>query len=410
MGQAKRKKEREEAAAKKKGAYSDYLDRRMSPDDIEKERKKQLARISKSRGRPVLVFAADFRKGGKAPISISYEDILPFKDLLEGLDGEAVDVIIETPGGSAEVAEDLVNLLRQRFEHVSFIIPGWAKSAGTIMAMAGDEILMGPASALGPIDAQIQWKDKIFSAEAFLEGLKDMKREAAEDGLNKAHIPILQQISPGEIQHAQNALDFAKRLVADWLENHKFRHWTTHKSTGEAVTSEERQEAADSIATALCQHQKWLSHGRSIRMDDLRALGLQITDFSEDPELADAVRRYHTLLQMTFESNVYKVFETEYGLVVRFLNMNPGPTPVDPAKLKEALGKADAVDADIGCPLCKHPIPMQLKLGAGVADNPGRIPYPKGDVVTCPNCQKPVNLAGARRQIESQVGKVVVPQ
>ena len=106
----------------------------------------------------------------------------------------------------------------------------------------------------GPIDAQIQWKDKVFSAEAFLEGLGAMKLEAESQGLNKAHIPILQQISPGEIQHAQNALDFAKKLVADWLEHYKFRHWATHRSTGEPVSQDERREAAQSIATALCRH------------------------------------------------------------------------------------------------------------------------------------------------------------
>ena len=78
MGESKRKKDREAAVAKKKCAYSDYLDRRMSGTELQEERKKQLTRISKIRGRAVLVFAADFTKGGKAPISISYEDILPF--------------------------------------------------------------------------------------------------------------------------------------------------------------------------------------------------------------------------------------------------------------------------------------------------------------------------------------------
>ncbi len=380
----------------------------MSPVQMQEERKAQLARIANARGREVLVFAADFRKGGQAPISIAYEDILPFKDLMEGLEGDAVDVILETPGGSAEVAEDLVRLLRYRFKEVAFIVPGWAKSAGTIMTMAGDEILMGPSSALGPIDAQIQWKDKVFSAEAFLEGLGAMKLEAESQGLNKAHIPILQQISPGEIQHAQNALDFAKKLVADWLEHYKFRHWATHRSTGEPVSQDERREAAQSIATALCRHQDWLSHGRSIKLEDLRKLGLQITDFSDNEELYDGIRRYHTLLQMTFESNVYKLFETQHGLVVRFLNLNPGPAAVSPGQVQKDLAGAKSVDADVTCPLCKSPIPLQLKLAHGVSDKPGRIPYPEGDELTCPKCQKRINLAGARREIESQIGKKVV--
>ena len=83
--------------------------------------------------------------------------------------------------------------------------------------MAADEILMGTTSALGPIDVQLTWQGKRFSADAFLEGMNKIKKEVTETGiLNKAYIPILQGISPGEIQSAVNALDFSKRLVTDW--------------------------------------------------------------------------------------------------------------------------------------------------------------------------------------------------
>jgi ClpP class serine protease len=50
------------------------------------------------------------------------------------------------------------------------IIPGSAKSAGTIFTMAGDEILMSPNSSLGPIDAQVMMNGKRFSADAFPDG------------------------------------------------------------------------------------------------------------------------------------------------------------------------------------------------------------------------------------------------
>ncbi len=408
MGEAKRRREHEAEAVRRKGVFSEYLDRQFSRAELDRERKIQLARIAKLRGRAVIVMASDMGHPKPAPLSISYEDILPFTDLLDGLEGAAVDVILETPGGSAEVAEDMVRALRERFETVSFIVPGWAKSAGTIMAMAGDEILMGPSSALGPIDAQIQWRDKVFSAEAFLEGLADMKREAADPsvGLNRAHIPILQQISPGEIQHAKNALDFARRLVADWLERYKFRTWVQHRRSGLPVSEQERQETAQRIATELCRHQRWLTHSRSIRIGDLRELGLEITDYGETPDLADAIRRYYTLLQMTFESNIYKLFETPVGLVARFLNVAPAAVQ---EQVRRHLAEAQTVDADVECPLCHRPIPLQLKLADGVPDNPGRIPYPKGDTLACPHCSRQVNLASARREMERQLGREVIP-
>ena len=153
-----------------------------------------------------------------------------------------------------------------------------AKSAGTIIVMAGDEILMEPgSSSLGPIDAQIQWEGKTFSAEAFLKGLERIKEEVtAANALNRAYIPILQRISPGEIQHAENALAFAKVLVTAWLQDHKFKNWTTHRThnPGAPVTAEEKEARAKEVADELCDHSKWLSHGRSIKLEDLQRIGL----------------------------------------------------------------------------------------------------------------------------------------
>jgi len=66
--------------------------------------------------------------------------------------------------------------------------------------------------------------------------------------LNKAYIPILQGISPGELQSAQNALDFAKTLVKQWLAKYKFKNWDVHASTGAKVTDADRESRADEIA------------------------------------------------------------------------------------------------------------------------------------------------------------------
>ncbi len=389
------------------GIYSDYLQAGMGFAELEAERKTQLARVEEIRGRDVLVYAANLSVRVQAPISIEYADLLPINDQLANLEGEALDLLIETPGGSGEVAEDIVTLLRGKYEHVAAVVPGAAKSAGTLIVMASDEILMEPASALGPIDAQILWQGKQFSAEALLEGLKAIQEEVEAAGtLNLAYVPILNQISPGEIQNAKNALNFARKLVTNWLATYKFKNWTTHKSSGQAVTDAERRARAEDIARELSNHTKWLTHGRSLKIADLEAMKLVITDYSQQADLLDAVRRYHTLLQMLFESNCYKVIETSASQIYRFSvppvqaqsglpGMPPGATPA-------------SAQANIVCGKCQTPISVQAKFDPTAPDDDASVAWPADNKLKCPTCGTEHDLGNARRALEAQVGRPVV--
>lgn len=382
----------------KVGIYSEYLDKRLNFPDLTNERKKQLRRISKLRGRDILVYAADERKS-QSPISILYEDLLPIEDQLSNLKGDAIDVIIETTGGSGEVAEDIVRMLRGKYEDVAFIIPGMAKSAGTIMVMSGNEILMSPTSSLGPIDAQLFWQGKQFSAEAFLEGLNKIKEETnKEKALNRAHIPILQNISPGDIQHARNALNFAEKLVTEWLVIYKFKDWKKHSSTRKYVTDAERKKRANQVAKELCNHGKWLTHGRSVKLDDLEKMRIKITDFSKEPELYDAIMRYYTLMRMAFGSSIYKIFETIESQVYQYF-MPLGNPPM-------TIG--DKAIGDFDCPKCHNISKIQLNFEKGVEVEEGCIKYPSNDIFKCSKCNEEHNLGEMRRQLELQVRKKVV--
>lgn len=380
------------------GVYSEYLDRNLSFQDLTEERKTQLRRISDIRGgRDILVYAADLSPS-QAPTSIDQSDLLPISDQLANLHGDAIDVVIQTTGGSGEVAEDIVRMLRDKYGSVAFIVAGYAKSAGTLVVMSGDEILMGPASALGPIDAQIISQGKAFSAEALLEGLEKIKREVEETGtLNKAYIPILQGLSPGELQGARNAYEFARVLVTDWLARYKFQTWETHSSTGAPVTEAEKRERAEQIATELSSHKKWLTHGRSIRIDDLRAMRLLITDYRDDPDLFDAIQRYHTLLQMTFATNIYKVIETPESQIFRMQAVPAQQTP-------RGAGKAVI---EVPCPQCQTRHRVQGNIGQPQPLEEGSLPFPPDNRLTC-SCGNVIDLSDARRQIEAQAGSPVI--
>lgn len=389
-----------------KGIYSEYLNRKFNSfNDITLERKKQLHRIALLRGHDVLVYAADLKKN-KAPILISYPDILPITDQLSGLKGnKSIDLILETPGGYGEIAEQIVRLIHHKYPELSVIVPGCAKSAGTIMAMAANEILMEPfVSALGPIDAQLNMQGKTFSAEALLKGFDRIKKEVVKTSqLNRAYIPILQGISPGELEHAENALNFAKQLVAQWLAKCKFKNWKKHRTKGKStygkpVTNQQKKIRAEQIAKKLCNHSTWKSHGRSIVLSDLEAMRLEITDYSKQPKLSDAIRRYFTLLQMTFDTTtIYKIFETPDSHIYRFMG-SPVPQQISPGYSR----------IEIECDGCKARTNIQANFNKGIQLEKDHIPFPPDNKFKCSKCGLEHDLSNARRQIELQSKKTIV--
>ena len=380
--------------------YTEYLDSGIGADyqKLQDERHRQLQLISEARERDVLVMASDLDLDD-SKIMINQSDILPVTDQLAVLTGNKLDLILETPGGIGEIAEQIVRIIRDRYDDVAVIVPGTAKSAGTIMAMSANDILMDGASALGPIDAQMSWQGKRFSAGALITGLEQIKQEATGSaGLNQAYIPMLQMISPGEIVGAQNALAFVEGLVADWLVEYKFRNWTEHSSTGAPVTDDEREERAKEIAEQLRDHSRWQTHGRSIRLKDLEGMRIKVTNFGLDGRIAEPIRRYNALLHMTFDTPVYKVFETPTTVIARL-----DQQVVQPA----AAQQVRAAQADFPCPACKQPFRVQLDFEPGVDLESGSIRYPMGDHVACPECDADCNLLPLRTSVQQQLGKQV---
>lgn len=65
---------------------------------------------------------------------------------------ERLDVVFYSRGGVVNAARRLALLLRDFAAHVSFLVPHYCESAGTIAALSADEIVAGPVAIFSPID------------------------------------------------------------------------------------------------------------------------------------------------------------------------------------------------------------------------------------------------------------------
>lgn len=72
-----------------------------------------------------------------------------------------VILILVTSGGLPDVAYRIAMHLRDRYDHITVCIPGWCKSAGTLLAIAGNDLIMGRKGEMGPLDVQIAKRDDI---------------------------------------------------------------------------------------------------------------------------------------------------------------------------------------------------------------------------------------------------------
>jgi ClpP class serine protease len=66
-----------------------------------------------------------------------------------------IDLVLHTPGGLVLAAEQIAYALRAHPGKVTVLVPHYAMSGGTLLALAADEIRMDAAAVLGPVDPQL---------------------------------------------------------------------------------------------------------------------------------------------------------------------------------------------------------------------------------------------------------------
>lgn len=279
--------------------------------DVEQHKIARIESIKKIEGltkRPLIVYAANTRRGGfNVPNTIDDSDITGFSDLIEGIDSREIDIFLHSSGGSAEATERIVNLLRENFSHIRFLIPNSAYSAATMLALCGDEILMDERSTLGPIDPQIIIKTPQGETSApvqdILDGFERIRQILKDDpGALGAYLPMLQKYDLHIFETCENAKKLARSLAQEWLEKYMLKDIP------------DRKVKAASIAEKLGEHKEYLSHGRTIGIRQCKEMGLVVKDLREIPELRDELWKLYCLIEILFDRTpMVKLFENSRG-------------------------------------------------------------------------------------------------
>ncbi|MHB8867417.1 MAG: SDH family Clp fold serine proteinase [Thermoleophilia bacterium] len=293
-------------------------------------RRKYLVEAAKYTGRPVILYATKWTDPSPdvspSTISINDEDLQGFMEVIHGLKGPTLDLVLHSPGGSPEATEAIVSYLRSRFDHIRVVVPSLAMSAATMLCCAADEILLGAHSFLGPTDPQFVLPtplgQRMVPAQAILEQFKLAQSELSDPSKIGAWLPMLGQFGPDLLVQCAEASVRCRDLVEQWLREFMFR------------ADPDRDAKAKDVAEWLSDHNHFKTHARHIARQELRERGLNIVDLETDQQAQDLFLSIFHAATHTFNGGpAVKIIENNLGKAFVKLQQQafiqiPGPQPV----------------------------------------------------------------------------------
>lgn len=127
---------------------------------LENARIRLINRIEKMRGSRVIVLI--HRQETMSFLGFPVLRFIDINDAEEAIraihltdDERPIDLVLHTPGGLVLASLQIARAIKAHKGKVTIIVPHYAMSGGTLIALAGDEILMDCHAVLGPVDPQL---------------------------------------------------------------------------------------------------------------------------------------------------------------------------------------------------------------------------------------------------------------
>ncbi|WP_037389899.1 SDH family Clp fold serine proteinase [Sinorhizobium americanum] len=270
-------------------------------------RQKYLEELEAYVGRPVIAYYSGFLQKRDASGQLHPESAITDLDM-NGLMAvihniqrdKGLDVIIHTPGGGIEATRAIVEYLYKMFgQDVRAIVPHMAMSAGTMIACASRQIVMGKHSCLGPTDPQVRGLPAMGVLAELDRAIAEIKAEPLKQIIWSQ---VFSKYPPAFIMDCERQVEGSREMVAAWLKSNMLR--------GE----EKATEKAKAIVSGLMDYKGTTEHSHHFLIDKCRAIGLHVLALEDDQDLQEAVLSVHHSYVATFaRTNAIKIIENAIG-------------------------------------------------------------------------------------------------
>jgi ClpP class serine protease len=130
--------------------------------------------------------------------------------------GHPIEIVLHTPGGIVLAATQIASALADHEGPVSAVVPYYAMSGGTLVALAADVVVMDRHAALGPVDPQVgRWPAASIVAALGEEGEHEDETRILGDISRKALRQMEEYVTAllGRKLPPERAAEVARRLT-----------------------------------------------------------------------------------------------------------------------------------------------------------------------------------------------------
>ena len=182
-----------------------------------------LKSMKKKTGRPA-IFIKHTSQGLFSASMIDQGTINKVSQALNEFKGKDFDLILHTPGGEVFSALFISRMFKNYPGHIRTIIPVYAMSGGTLLALSTDEIYMAQSACLGPVDPQLGSLFKQGSAKSWNNIVKFKGKKAEDSSISMAMTGS--QYTRSIREHLYNTIDFG-------LSNEKKKELSHYLTSGD---------------------------------------------------------------------------------------------------------------------------------------------------------------------------------
>jgi len=236
------------------------------------EKQDLIKKIEKARDSRLIIYITGDRQPFTTRIA---DDVVPiFNRHLENIGHQKkISLFLYTRGGDMVAPLRLAKLIRSCCNEFEVLIPYRCHSAGTLIALGADKIVMGKLSELSPVDPTtmhpynpqnpLNPQQRLEISVEDLNSYFLLAREMAkvkEEEMDKVFTNLVEKIHPLSLGNAYRALRMGKIIAEKLLEMPKIKK----------LSKEEIKKIVDEVTSKIC------IHGYPITRDEAESLGLPI--------------------------------------------------------------------------------------------------------------------------------------